>query len=127
MTKLESWLCRVVASGILLVAVYQKFVAAEETVALFRELGMEPHGRILIGVLELLAVILLLNPHSIPYGAILGLGVMTGALLGHLTQLGVTGAMLPQTGLAVIVWVCCLGLLILHRRQAPFLKNLCEE
>jgi hypothetical protein len=49
----------------------------------------EPWGRIGSGVVELIAALLLLYPPTITIGAIVSLGVISGAILTHLTVLGI--------------------------------------
>ncbi len=50
---------------------------------------MEPWGRIGIGVLELIASILLFLPKKIWIGAGLSAGLMAGAVMMHLTMIGI--------------------------------------
>src|SRR5450432_2999460 len=83
------WVLRLVAAIILLQTLYFKFTAQPESVELFKEIGMEPYGRIGTGILELIAAILILIPRFTGIGAILGLAMMTGALFFHLTKIGV--------------------------------------
>ena len=112
------WLLRLLAAAIMLMTLYYKFTAHPQSVALFTELGMEPWGRIGTGVLELIASILILNPKTTGYGAVLGLGLMSGALFFHLTKLGIKydgDALLFIY--ALIVFVCCLILIVFYRSQ----------
>jgi hypothetical protein len=83
------WVLRVLAAIILLQTLFFKFSGAEESVYIFSKLGMEPWGRIGTGIIELIASVLLLTPRTTAIGAVLGLGVMGGALLSHLTLLGI--------------------------------------
>ena len=53
-----SWLLQLVAAAILCQTLFFKFTAAEESVYIFRTLGLEPWGRIGSGVAELIAVVL---------------------------------------------------------------------
>ncbi len=78
-----------IAAIILLQTLFFKFSGAPESVYIFSTLGMEPVGRIGSGVAELVAVILLLWPGRSWLGALLALGVMAGAIVSHLTILGV--------------------------------------
>lgn len=113
-----TWLLRIVAAVILLQTLYFKFTGHEQSVRLFTQLGMEPWGRIGTGVLELIAAILLLVPRTTAWGALLGLGLMSGAIFFHLTELGIVfdgDAVLFMY--AVITWVCCLVSLVMVRRQ----------
>ncbi|MEO6733546.1 MAG: DoxX family protein [Ferruginibacter sp.] len=83
------WLLKLLAAIIMLQTLYFKFTAAEESVYIFTKLGMEPYGRIGIGALELVASILILYPKTTVYGAMLAIGLMTGALFFHITKLGI--------------------------------------
>lgn len=56
---------------------------------IFSTLGVEPWGRIAAGIVELISSVLLLLNTTIWIGATLAIGVMAGALLSHLTILGV--------------------------------------
>src|SRR5688572_30639208 len=83
------WILRLIAAIIMLQTLFFKFSAAPESVYIFTTLGMEPWGRIGIGVLELIASILILYPRTTAFGAILGVGLMAGAIFFHLTKLGI--------------------------------------
>jgi uncharacterized membrane protein YphA (DoxX/SURF4 family) len=87
--KTWTWLLRLLAAGIMLQTLFFKFTAAPESVYIFTSLGMEPWGRILVGVFELIASILILMPRTTAYGALIGIGIMTGAIFMHLTRLGI--------------------------------------
>ncbi|MBK9539217.1 MAG: DoxX family protein [Flavobacteriales bacterium] len=78
-----------IAAVILLQTLFFKFTAAPESVYIFSTLGLEPSGRIGSGVAELIAALLLLWPASAWVGAALALGIMGGAILSHLTVLGI--------------------------------------
>lgn len=80
---------RVIVAIILIQTLRFKFTAAPESVYIFSELGMEPYGRIGIGVLELIAGILLFIPRTVWMGAVLSLGLMGGAIIAHITVLGI--------------------------------------
>jgi len=83
------WVLRILAALIMIQTLYFKFTAAEESVYIFSTLGIEPWGRIGTGILELVASILILWPRTTGIGAFLALGLMGGALLSHLTVLGI--------------------------------------
>ena len=85
---ITSWTLRGIAAVILLQTLFFKFTGAKESVYIFTTLGMEPWGRIGSGVAELIASILLLLPQTVVFGAILSLGVISGAIFFHLTKLG---------------------------------------
>ena len=88
-TKIILWAMRFIAAIIMLQTLFFKFSGAEESVYIFTKLGLEPFGRIGIGVLELIASILILIPSTTIYGAILAIGLMSGAIFSHVTQLGI--------------------------------------
>lgn len=116
-----SWGLRAVAAIILLQTLYFKFTAAPESVYIFSTLGMEPWGRIGSGIAELIASILLLIPSTAAYGALLSLGVISGAIFFHLTKLGIALPLVGDHGelfiLAIIVFAASAGVLYLHRNE----------
>ncbi|PBQ30569.1 DoxX family protein [Sphingobacteriaceae bacterium] len=125
-TKIISWISALVASIIMLQTLYFKFSAAPESVYIFTQLGLEPYGRIGVGVAELIAAILLLIPSVRFSGALMGIGLMTGALIGHMTKLGieVMGDGGYLFALCLIVLLACLLCFFLERKQVlPFLKR----
>ena len=83
------WIVRLVAALILVQTLFFKFTAAEESVYIFTTVGMEPWGRIGVGILELIAAILIVIPATAWIGAGLALGLMLGAIGMHLTLLGI--------------------------------------
>lgn len=120
-----TWILRMVAALIMLQTLYFKFTGHEQSVKLFTILGMEPWGRIGTGILELIAVLLLLIPRTTLYGAGLGLGLMAGAIFFHLTKLGIVfdgDAVLFIY--AVITFVACFILLVIYRQQVVRLLKL---
>ena len=120
-----SWVCRIAAALILLQTLFFKFTAAPESVYIFTKVGAEPWGRIGSGIVELIAAILLLAPRFVWVGAFLALGVMSGAILSHLTVLGieVQGDKGLLFALAAIVFVTSAIVLFLHRGQIPFVGS----
>lgn len=115
-----SWVLRIIAAVILLQTLYFKFSAHPESVAIFTKLGIEPWGRILTGITELITGILLLIPATAFIGAVLGMGVMSGAIASHLFVLGIESA--GDGGqlflYAIMVFVSCLMVSLLHKSQA---------
>lgn len=83
------WGARLLAAFILLQTLFFKFTASPESVYIFTKVGMEPWGRILVGILEFLAAVLLIVPVTAWLGAALALALMSGAIGMHLTLLGV--------------------------------------
>ena len=116
---------RIVAAVILLQTLYFKFTGQPESVELFTKLGVEPWGRIGTGIIELLTGILLLLPSTVFIGAFLGIGLMSGAILSHLTVIGIVsqgdGGQLFM--LAIIELVLCIILSILYKNTGIVLYN----
>ena len=121
-----SWILRIVVAIILLQTLFFKFTGAEESKYIFSTLmGAENEwiGRIGSGVIELIATILILYPSTTWLGALLALGTMSGAIMSHLTQLGIVvkgdGGLL--FGLAIVVFVSSAILLFLNRKAVPLI------
>lgn len=124
---LIGWIVRLIVAAILFQTLFFKFTAAPESVRIFTKLGIEPWGRIASGVAELVAVILLLIPSTAVYGALLSLAVISGAIISHLTKLGVAVTNSDGTsdggllfGLALVVFAGSAIVLLIHRRELPF-------
>src|SRR5216684_4372266 len=122
-TTILSWGLRLVAAVILLQTLFFKFTAAPESVYIFTKVGAEPWGRIGSGVVELIAAVLLLTPRFTWLGSVLALGVMAGAILSHLTILGieVQGDRGLLFGLAVTVFLAAGINLVLHHGEIAWL------
>jgi uncharacterized membrane protein YphA (DoxX/SURF4 family) len=119
-SNLLFWGVRIISALIMLQTLFYKFTGAQESVAIFTQLGMEPAGRIGSGVVELIASILLLIPSTSWLGSLLALGTMGGAIVSHLTILGIVrddGGYLFF--LAVIVFTCSAISLWLSRKSIP--------
>jgi hypothetical protein len=116
-----SWALQVLVAVILLQTLFFKFTGAEESVYIFTKVGAEPWGRLGSGVLELIAAAMLLTPALVAYGAILTVGLMSGAILSHLTILGIEvkgdGGLL--FGLAATCFIGSLIVLALRRASIP--------
>lgn len=124
--NLMSWILQLIVAGILLQTLFFKFTGAEESIYIFTTLGAEPWGRIGSGIIELIAAILLLIPRAIPIGAMIALGTISGAILSHLTKLGIVvkddGGLL--FALAIIVFIGSSLILLIRWREIPILGNL---
>ena len=118
-----SWILRLAAAGILLQTLFFKFTAAPESVYIFTKVGLEPWGRIGSGVVELIAALLILSPRLTWLGSVLAIGVMAGAIISHLTVLGieVQGDKGLLFVLAVAAFVAAAINLFLHRTEIPFI------
>ncbi|HET9056007.1 MAG TPA: DoxX family protein [Chitinophagaceae bacterium] len=113
------WVLRLVAAVLMLQTLFFKFTGAEESIYIFTQVGMEPWGRIGSGVLELIASALILYPRTTHFGALLGIGLMSGAIFFHLTKLGLE--IQGDGGLlffyASAVFVSCIILVIIFRER----------
>jgi putative oxidoreductase len=109
---------RITAAVIMLQTLFFKFSASAESVYIFSTIGMEPWGRIGVGVAELMAAGLLLVKRWSWVGALLGIGLMVGAVGMHLTILGIE--VLGDGGylftLATIVLIC--SVLVMYLQAA---------
>ena len=114
-----AWVLRIAAAGILLQTLFFKFTGAPESIYIFETLGLEPFGRYASGVTELIAAIFLLIPRFNWLGALLALGVMSGAIMSHLTVLGIEvkgdGGLLFT--LAIVVFISSAILLFFEREK----------
>ena len=123
--NIASWILQIIVAAILFQTLFFKFTGAEESKYIFSALGLEPWGRIGSGVVELIAVILLLIPSTVTIGAILAMGTIAGAIFSHLTRLGIVvkddGGLL--FGLAVTVFVLSGVILFVRRSEIPIVGS----
>ena len=82
-------LLRIIIAILLIQTLYFKFSAHPDSVSIFSQVGLEPFGRIIIGILELITAALILYPKTIWAGALLSTGLISVAVIMHLTTLGV--------------------------------------
>lgn len=124
MKKNMPLILRIIVAIILIQTLRFKFTAHPDSVYIFTKVGLEPVGRIGIGIIELIAGILLFIPKTIWLGAALTIGVIGGAIFMHLTQLGIEvnndGGVLFIT--AVITFVLASIILYLYRKTIPFIN-----
>lgn len=126
MMTVVTWALRLVAAAILLQTLFFKFTGAEESRYIFTKVHAEPWGRIGSGVLELVAAVFILYPRTTWLGALLAVGAMAGAILSHLTILGieVQGDHGLLFALALTVFFSGSILLFMHRKQIPVIGEL---
>ena len=127
MNKYLPILLKIIAAIIMLQTLFFKFTAAPESVDLFTKLAgnKEAFMRIGTGVLELIASILLFVPKKNWLGGILTTGLMGGAIMGHLTKLGIEhnndgGALFYS---AVVTLIIGLVITYIYRKDIPFIGN----
>jgi putative oxidoreductase len=120
------WGARLIAAIILLQTLFFKFTGAPESVYIFTKAGIEPWGRYASGIAELIAAVLLIVPATVWLGALLSLGVISGALMTHLTILGIE--VMNDGGtlfwLAVIVFICSAYAAYADRFRIPLINRL---
>jgi putative oxidoreductase len=122
--KIISWILRLIVAIILFQTFFFKFTGAEESKYIFSTVlspELEAYGRIGSGLVELIAVVLLLLPKTVWLGGFLSLGTISGAIMSHLTKLGIEirgdGGLL--FALAVTVFLGSALILLIHRREVP--------
>ena len=115
---------RFVTALILFQTLFFKFSGAAESIFIFSTLGVEPWGRYLSGIVELIACLFLLIPRFAWLGAGISALVMMGAILSHFLFLGIV--VNEDSGLlfvlALVVLLFSLYLLFRERNKIPFLK-----
>jgi hypothetical protein len=125
-----SWAAQLVVAAILAQTLYFKFTYAAETQVIFGRLGGRPVAT-LVGLTELACVVLLLFPRTPVLGAFLALATIGGAIVLHLTVLGIQ-IINPATGkgdggllfaLAVLVALGSFVVLALRWRELPWLAT----
>ena len=122
-----SYLFQTLSALILAKASYEKFTSSEMSVSIFRELGMD-ETRLIIATIVGIAALLLVTKKTPQYGAILGFGTMIGALIAHVTVLGLEvnndgGMMVFLMGTVIIstsivMWI--------RRKCIPMIGHTCE-
>lgn len=125
MKKYIPLILKLVAAVIMLQTLFFKFTAAQESIDLFTKIAGENEAlmRIGTGVIELIASILLFVPKRTWLGAGLAAGTMFGAIVSHLTILGIehngdSGALFIS---AIVTFVVSTILLIQNRKDIPFI------
>lgn len=124
MTSNKIFLVLRIAVAIILIQTLRfKFTAHPDSVYIFETLGLEPYGRIGIGILELIAGLLLLFPKTVWAGAVLTLGLIGGAIMMHLTKLGieVRGDKGVLFYTAIITFILTAVILYYYRKSLPYL------
>ncbi len=119
--NITSWIAQLTVAVILLQTLFFKFTAAPEAIHIFEQLGAEPWGRIASGIGELIASILLLIPATAAIGAVLSLGIISGAIVSHFTVLGIEvgGDGGTLFILACVVFIGAAVVAFIRRRQIP--------
>lgn len=125
-----SGILRVTVAVILIQTLYFKFSGHPESVHIFSALGIEPWGRIGLGIMELITALLILFPKTKVIGMVASLGIILGAVFSHILVLGLNvsndgGALFT---LALIVLIATTIFLTIHKNElisfvSKFLKK----
>ena len=125
-----SGILRVTVAVILIQTLYFKFSGHPESVHIFSALGIEPWGRIGLGIIELITALLILFPKTKILGMVASLGIILGAVFSHILVLGLNvsndgGALFT---LALIVLIATTIFLTIHKNElisfvSKFLKK----
>lgn len=125
MKKRLPLILRIIITIILIQTLRFKFTAHPDSVYIFSKVGLEPYGRICIGIIELIAGLLLLIPKTVWLGALIAIGVISGAIFFHLTSLGIEvnndkGVLFIT---ALVTFVLSAIVLYLYRKDIPFIGS----
>lgn len=127
MKKIFPNVLKVVAAFIMLQTLFFKFSGAQESIHLFTAIAGDNEAimRIGTGTLELIAAILFFVPKKTWLGALLTIGLMSGAILSHITILGIEfnndgGALFMS---AIVTLLAGIILLIQNKKEIPFIGN----
>lgn len=128
MKKYLSTILKIIAAAIMTLTLFFKFTGAQESIDLFTTIAGDNEAamRIGTGIIELIASVLLFIPKKTWLGALLAAGTMAGAVVSHLTILGIEhnndgGALFIS---ALVTLLSSIILLILNRKDFPFIgKN----
>jgi uncharacterized membrane protein YphA (DoxX/SURF4 family) len=115
-SAIVSWVAQLVAAGILAMASFFKLTSAPDSIALFERLGAEPWGRYAVGLFEAVTVILLLLPGTAALGGLLAVGLMAGAILTHLSVLGIAIDGDPSLFVMALITFAAGGIVAVLRR-----------
>lgn len=114
-----NWVLKLTVAIILLQTLYFKFLAHPDSVYIFSKLGVEPWGRIGLGIAELITAILIFIPKTELIGMINSLLIIIGAIGAHIFVIGIDikndhGGLFT---LALIVLVCSVTYLFLNKNK----------
>ena len=127
MKKIILLILKLIAAIIMLQTLFFKFTGAQESIDLFTKIAgdNEAYMRIGTGIFELIASILLFTPNRTWLGALLTIGLMAGAIMSHLTILGIEhngdGGTLFIS--ATVTFISGIILLIFYRKNIPIVGD----
>jgi len=117
---------RIIVALILVQTLWFKFTAHPDSVYIFTEVGMEPYGRIGIGIMELIASVLILISRTVWLGSCLVIGIIGGAIMMHLSKLGieVNGDSGSLFYIAVVTFILSAIILFYYRKGIPIIGKM---
>ncbi len=119
------WSIRLIIAAILLSVVSIKFNAQPENISDFAKIGIGTRGRILAGILELIAILLILIPRTTGWGALLLILIMTSIIFSYFSNFD-ENALNSFSQLFykfIIVWFGSVILFIIYRGQVLRIVN----
>jgi uncharacterized membrane protein YphA (DoxX/SURF4 family) len=87
--KYYSLFLRITVAIIYIQTLYFKFTAHPDSVYIFTKMGVEPFGRISLGVIELIISICILIPKTKYAAIVMSIVIVLGALMSHIFILGI--------------------------------------
>lgn len=117
--KIFSWLLRIIIAILFLQTLSFKFTAHPDSVYIFSKLGVEPYGRVALGIIELITSLLILIPRTKLVGILFSFFIILGAIASHFFVIGIEikgdgGGLLLY---AFIIFIACVLLFILYRKE----------
>lgn len=129
-TAIFSWALRITIAVIFLQTLYFKFTAHPDSVYIFSQLGVEPYGRVGLGIIELITAVLILLPRTKIAGLLLSFGIICGAIFSHFLVIGteVKGDSGGLFTLALVVFGACILLFFMHKNEIlNFIKKIFSD
>ena len=120
--SISLWVAQIASAAILAMGAFAKFFnyTPEGSMALGEALDIGRGVITAIGVVETIALVLLLIPGKRAFGAALAVMTMSGALFSHATKIGFSGSAVAEMWpLALVVLAASAFVLIVRRRDLP--------
>ena len=123
--KYYSLFLRITVAIIYIQTLYFKFTAHPDSVYIFTKMGVEPFGRISLGVIELIISICILIPKTKYAAIVMSIVIVLGALMSHIFILGiiVNGDNGLLFSLACLIFLLSIILFIYHYDQIKLKAN----
>jgi len=123
--KYYSLFLRITVAIIYIQTLYFKFTAHPDSVYIFTKMGVEPFGRISLGVIELIISICILIPKTKYAAIVMSIVIVLGALMSHIFILGiiVNGDNGLLFSLACLIFLLSIILFIYHYDEIKLKAN----